>query len=473
MPFEREGANPLGHEQILKDPEVVALLRTCTYLADPEACIGDVVACVIDMTERVRPPSCGIVLACDGSSYEAAVRPGFPSTMVGFLKLGQVWLHVDEYRALAARSSNAFVDPIEAARIARENTAYTVALTGAGVSRGGMSYRSTFRQTVFEAFVSERFRGPAGTLLDTLADLCRRMGRLDRDPKGRDAVRVRRCPITGERLPDDVLIPVDPGRCPSPTVPGETLYLTDILRLSEAFSEEGSNQQCLTRAMNVIEHILLAHTLRSFRAASTGGAILERMIVLMDGPLAIFGEPAVFHVPIMDLLAELRAGWVDRERAPLVMGIVKSGPVVDHGRVIQPLLEERLGRSRLLVLPITDGYRYRHIDHGAKDPASNYGSRTHYGQSFLVRSRRGRMFELNLAYPQPRKDKDFQSRKVDLSAYGPDLERAISALDLLETDLFEDANIAQHLAHRCASIAHRPAGRTLDAFIRTLLEPTR
>lgn len=93
-----------------------------------------------------------------------------------------------------------------------------------------------------------------------------------------------------------------------------------------------------------------------------------------------------------------------------------------------------------MLIPISDEYRYRYIDFGAKNPASDFGNDTHYGQVFLVRSARDRIFELNIAYPFAEKGADFQNRKVELTAYGADIGRAIGILELFETELYADAN---------------------------------
>lgn len=472
MAFVGEKASALGHDDVMKDPEVRELLKSCTYLDDPKEYIGEVLRQVQDLTHLIKKPTEGTILASDGSSYEAAINRSFPSVRVGVVKLGQVWIRIPQYLQLN-KSNTTLVDPIAAAKISRERISFSVPLTGAGIQIEGRSYRSTFRKTVFEAFKSKRFHAFGAPLSDTLIELCRRLGRIEHDQFGRECLVLARgssCPITSEELEEAIFIPVKEGAIPAPHIIGEELYITDVLRLSEAFAEEGSNQECMTRAMNILEHMLLAHTLRQLWITPTARAVLNNLVVIMDGPLAIFGEPAVFHRPIMELIYEIREKM--GSKAPLILGVTKSGAVVDHGKLIQPILAENFDKNAMLVLPISDSYRYQYIDKGPKRQDSNFGDRTHYGQSFLVRSRSNKMFELNLAYPFKSKVGGFQRAKVKLEAYGETISKAISMLDLLETELYVDANIAQHLAHQCASIAHRPAGKTLESFIKALVEPT-
>ncbi|MBW0159695.1 hypothetical protein [Sedimentimonas flavescens] len=468
MPFAKETASALGAEDIMKDAEVTDLFRRCQHHVDPQAYSQDILSQALDVTENVIRPQRGFVIAADGSSYEAAVSDGFPSARMGLLKIGQVWIDTAEYHKIDPRSGGE-PDPIAIAKIEREKNTYSVPLTGAGIHLDGASPRESFRKSTFEAFRSKRFELLDVGLEHTLIDLLETEGRTVMLGGMRHVVIPgnRTCPITGEPLGQDVLIPEDKGEAPSPRAPNKSLYITDVLRLSEAFAEEGSNQQAYTRAMNAFEHLVLAHSIMRLDAAEHTRAILENSVFLVDGPLGIFGEPASLHRPIMKMIHRVRSRA--RGVPPLVIGVAKTGRVVEHGKLIQPLLMERFPRGRTVLLPISDAYRYRYIDFGAKNPESNFGNDTHYGQAFIVRSANDRIFELNIAYPFPTKSGDFQAMKIDLAAYGIDIGRAIGVLELFETELYEDANIVQHLAHRCASISHRPAGRTLDMFVRSII----
>lgn len=468
MPFAKETASALGAEDILKDVEVKELFHRCQHNVDPEKYRGDILAHAIDVTEKVVHPQRGYVIAADGSSYEASVSDGFPSARMGLLKIGQVWIDTAEYHKIDPRSGGE-PDPIAIAKLEREKNTYSVPLTGAGIHLDNLGSRESFRKSTFEAFRSKRFELLNVGLERTLIDLLEIEGRTSMVNGMRHVVipGSRKCPITGEPLGQDVLIPEGSGEAPSPRAPEKSLYTTDVLRLSEAFAEEGSNQQAYTRAMNAFEHLVLAHTIMRLDAAEHTRAILEDSVFLVDGPLGIFGEPASLHRPIMKMIHKVRSNI--RSNPPLVIGVTKSGRVVEHGKLIQSMLLEKFPRGRTVLLPISDPYRYSYIDLGAKNPDSNFGNDTHYGQAFLVRSANDRIFELNIAYPFPSKTAGFQDQKVDLKMYGDDIGRAIGVLELFETELYEDANIVQHLAHRCASISHRPAGRTLDMFVRSII----
>ena len=257
MPFARETSSSLGAEDIMKDVEVTDLFGRCRHHVDPVAYQQDILAAIIDVTDQVERPQRGYVIAADGSNYEASVSDGFPSARMGLLKIGQVWIDTAAYHRIDPRSGGD-PDPIVIAKIEREKNTYSVPLTGAGIHLDGEGPRESFRRSTFEAFRSSRFKLLDEGLDKALIDLLEIAGETDfRDGKRHVVIPAnRQCPITGELLGEKVLIPEDIGHAPSPRAGNKPIFLTDVLRLSEAFAEEGSNQQAYTRAMNVLEHLI-------------------------------------------------------------------------------------------------------------------------------------------------------------------------------------------------------------------------
>ena len=121
-----------------------------------------------------------------------------------------------------------------------------------------------------------------------------------------------------------------------------------------------------------------------------------------------------------------------------------------------------------------DDYRYNLIQPALRSKSDNFGDEAYYGQTFIVRTAQGKVFDLCLAYPFANKlpvdGIPFRERKVVCDHYGDDLARAVSLIEMMQTDLFDDALIAVHLAHKYASIAHSPAGRSLDQFVREVIQ---
>ena len=150
-----------------------------------------------------------------------------------------------------------------------------------------------------------------------------------------------------------------------------------------------------------------------------------------------------------------------RDFIKVIAGSAAAWPLAAHAQ--QP---ERMRRIGVLVGQAEN-------DPDTTEHSDNFGKDTYYGQTFIVRTSKSKIFDVTLAYPFERKTdidgKPFRDAKVDLKYYGDDLDRMLSLIEMMQTDLFQNALIPVHLAHRYASIAHSPAGRSLDAFVREAL----
>lgn len=480
MPYSGEGSSPTAHVDIIRSPEVAEFLKTCTYNPDPSSRVAEIFSRLVDVSDRVRRIDDGVILATDGSPYEAIIEKRFPSVRVGFLKLSNVLILVPEYRRLQGASSP-FVDPREVARIQRGTQSLSLVLPGSGIVKDGISdSRSFFRQALFNAFLSPTFAVSGIRIYDTLIELLRKTGSIvvRGEREGIVFGKGRKSPADDDELTAEFFVPLDPGWALSPTSVSAPVYVTDALRVHEPFIDDGSNMECFNRLMTALEHILTIHLIRC--AWKIDPSVTDNMHVIVDGPLAIFGEPARFHRGIMSVLHDIRMSARSRgQPGPLVLGFSKTGKVVEHATLIERYMryleDGKTLRTGTWILPIDDKYRQIFVQPTGLPRDRNFGDDTYYGQHFLVRTAQGKVFDTCLAYPVPNKNqvegRDFRDVKVDLSAYGDDIGRAVSLIEMMQMDLYDNSMIAVHLAHKYASIAHSPSGRSLDQFVREIIKP--
>ena len=252
------------------------------------------------------------------------------------------------------------------------------------------------------------------------------------------------------------------------TACNEPVFLTDWLRLHEDISDFGNNTSAMTRMMNAVEHLLIAGLIHQVFKANPRA--LSKMAFVMDGPLAIFGQPAKLHSRIMSLFQAINLRLRELRLEPLlVVGLQKTGEVMDHANLLNKFLPN--GVIRLL----DDDYRNKYIK-GNDSPASNFGNETYYGQDFLFKTERGRIFNFAVPYPFASKgraaeQKAFATAKADIGNYGSLIERACDLVRHFELDLYESAIVPVALAHRHASISIVPGGKVLDIITKTGLAP--
>ena len=90
MPYRGEPSSATAHLNILKDPQVTAFLKGCSYVPNLESRTDEIRRRLVDVSPLVRPLHTGVKLASDGSQYESIIEARFPSVRVGFLKFANV-----------------------------------------------------------------------------------------------------------------------------------------------------------------------------------------------------------------------------------------------------------------------------------------------------------------------------------------------------------------------------------------------
>lgn len=462
MPYKGEYASKASHFDIVRNPEVAQFLGDCEYLTPPSDEVGEAVAArfqvppptdVSDLPQRV--------VAVDGSYHESSIDERLPSTKVGYVKVGCILIDMAEFGALRVGQ---FVDPFRVAKLQNSNDALTFSLPSANIRlKGQQSVRDSFRRAVDEHLVSSKTRfipnDASTSLRTTLFHLAsRRLGKLGTGDSSR--LKIHRCPNCSCQ---DIEVRDVAGPQCCPECRGE-VYPSDCLRLWEEVTDYKSNAEALSRFMLQVEHMLPIHYIRFLAANSLTS--LGSLAVFVDGPLAVFGNAAWLHLSIMGYLDEVNHRLQGMGLPPLlVIGLQKSGQVVDHMR----LIDRFVPKNRLFA--IDDDYRYRYILTGRDAAGNGFGHETYYGQDFIFKTPSGRTFVFGLPYPFATKNPpelSFIQAKTEMGRY-PELARALALITHFESDLYENAVVPIALAHRYTAISLVPGGRVLDLLTRRSL----
>ncbi|WP_046245425.1 hypothetical protein [Hymenobacter terrenus] len=456
MPYSRQTADKSGHAEFVRNPDVQAFLKQCTYLREPsDSEAGNIVASYSPAPagQPARLPE--FVVASDASKSDSPIGDKLPSTQFGFIKVSHVLIVMAKYQELIDPKSR-FVDPFKVAEMHRNAQPITFVLPGSNIKyHNAPTVRDGFRKAVYDQLAANRRTGANRIVLsETLLML------------NDNQLPIANCPsVTCKKEIGHLVFTVQQPTHPCPHC-GKTVYVTDWLRLHEGISDFGDNASAMTRMMNAVEHLLLGAFMLEMLQGNP--MALTKVAFVMDGPLALFGEPAKLHPRIMKLMHQVNEKLARLGQEPLlVIGLQKTGIVMDHGRLMQRFLEKAYPRQGVLRV-IDDTYRNDYIT-GSDDPAENFGHESYYGQDFLFKTETGRIFNFALPYPFAAKDgsrADFAARKVELARYGSLLERACDLIRYFELDLYSDAIVPVALAHRHASISLEPGGRVLDLMAR-------
>lgn len=452
MPYSRESAGKGGHSDFVRNPDVQAFLAECDYLRVPSDAEGAAMAASFQPAPLNTPAILpDYVVASDASKSDTPINDKLPSTQIGFVKVSHVLVEMAQYADLVDPQTR-FVDPFKAAELHRNAAPITFTLPGSNIRfQSSKSVRDGFRRAVYRQLSADKSQGGSNPLV--LADLLLSVND--------DRIRLTKCPSCTDSAEFAFDPTVRESRCQRCD---EQIFLTDWLRLHEDISDFGNNTSAVSRFMNAIEHLLLAALINQVFLADPKA--LSKMAFVMDGPLAVFGQPAKLHARVMALLARVNRKLLSLNLPPLlVIGLQKTGVVMDHASLISRFLPN--GVVRL----IDDAYRNDYIK-CSDGPAANFGSETYWGQDFLFKTEEGRIFNFALPYPFDSKDVDggeaaFSKLKSEPARYGSLIGRACDLIRHFELDLYESAIVPVALAHRHASISIVPGGKVLDIVTKT------
>lgn len=456
MPYAREIAGKGGHADFVRNPDVQSFLANCDYLRTPSDDEAKNLASRFAQAPMGSPPFLPrYVVASDASKSDAPINDKLPSTQVGFLKVSHVLVDMQKYAGLVD-PINRFVDPFKVAEMHRSASPVTFTMPGSNIRyRGINSVRNGFRRALFDQLSIDRSETHTGHVLAAL--LVKLEG---------GSLTLSACPCCQARpgpVFDSSTLIRTCGFC------GGEAYVTDFLRLHEGISDFGDNSSAMTRMMNAVEHLMLAGFIS--QVFEVQPQALSDIAFILDGPLGVFGEPAKLSQRLQRLIFRVNERLALMGLQPmLVLGLQKTGGVMDHALLLERFLPDGVFRV------IDDDYRNQYIT-GGDSPAANFGNETYYGQDFLFKTERGRIFNFAIPYPFPDKShggggRAFSAAKVDLARYGALIARACDLIRHFEMDLYDNALVPVALAHRHASISLVPGGKVLDLLVRSGLGST-
>lgn len=359
----------------------------------------------------------------------------------------------------ALQGGSRFVDPYEVAKIKENNEAYSFVLPSTNIVYDDCDdVQESFRRALDEQFdkLRDREDDPNTSLKSTLIKLASYLDDCDEN-----AIKLSKCPSCkcGDKNGDSVFI-YTKDKEPKCPYCGKRLYFTDVLRVWELVADVASNQSALSRTMNIVERLLAIHYIRSIVESlkDSYANTLENLCFFIDGPLAVFGEPAKFHACFMKYLHELNQTMRKLNKSDILMvGIQKSGAVNDYLN----LIKDHINKGEVYCL--TDEVRNKYVTFNKNAASDFFGKETYFGQDFLYKNRKGNVFVFNVPYPFEEKSEEqhFKTEKSNIANY-KNIKIYTDLLDDFDCDLYENALIPTVLAHKYTAISMAPGSKVLD-----------
>jgi hypothetical protein len=467
MPFQNhrggfQHAHPLGHVPTINHPLVTETLGRYVAPTDRTADEQTVKAMMIDPDTLPRQQEVvRYAIATDSSYLEPEIDPAFPSARILFLQMAAVIVDLERMQT----REGPFVDPVAIAD-AQQKAMLAGALPSSNLHRRDrLDPLTAFRQEIDILF--RRSVVQQQSMLDLLLEV---EGTHENPPPAGHLV-MARCPSCGARIDGHNGSPVlyvstTGSSCPSC---GKLVMAVDALRSHETFDPHGANAEACGRILSVVERLASLAILNDIQRRRP--SVLARTAFVTDGPLALFGQVAPLHKPLLRRLQQI-AGDQERRRLglPVIVGIEKGGMFVEHANCIRPVIDRHLaddGRERGgALIRLDDGYIKRYITH----TTSTHGDDTYYGRHFLYRSRTGAMYTITV--PPLGRVGVMPEDVFKLQDY-PTLRATCDVLDRIGTRLYPDATIPVALAHEFAAYPLESAGRVLKLYADSVMDAER
>lgn len=455
MPFNREKANKFSHERIINSRIVKEKIGQYRIICDVK---GDVHKDIESKFRQVKiedKRKIDFVFTIDSSFTELPLNDDIPSAKMGIVNFGSSIINLNKKSDIY---EGGFINPQKYNDIYNSSVLTFVCPTFNLVPKedDSLSVVDSIRKEIYDFYYTNR---PFNSvrLIESLFNI---LSEDDTDLKIK--CNNEKCRSNQYKKNMGVLIDLDkihlkPFEC---IYCGSTMYLTDYLRLHEAVDEEFGHGTVLTRFAQVTEHLVavnLIDTLIKHRSWN----LLTNAAFIIDGGLAIYGEPAKIHNGLLKYLHKVS----EKLDSPIIyFGIIKSGRVKDHFT----LLEKRTKLQPNSFLLIDDKYRFKYIQ---KPPRRNkyFGQEVSFGQDFLFYSKREKRFVVSVLYPMRNKDKNFEQIAFNYKNY-KNLYTILNLINEISIDLYEDAILPLALAHKYAAISLNPGTNVLEKFIKSKLE---
>ncbi len=377
---------------------------------------------------------------------------------VGYITVASVMLNAARLRELDQQRP---VEP-KVFRATQESEALDDLLPGRNVVYGeDGSAKVSFRRALFNMLAAKRMSDEGETLLDTYEVLLRHK------PKPQKQNTEQACPY--EDCPVDLSYRPQNGEYKCGCKEKRTLYSADALRIHERMNPDtGSNDRIYAEVMQVVERIWVVHILRTLEQQRWLSS-LRRLAILIDGPLAVFGQPAWISQAISTELKRLNG--VIREitgQDLLLIGIEKGGEFADHFEHLDQNTNSVPGSfPKRTVALLTDPYIKQNIY--LSDSTKPYGMGTYYGRKFLYKTQSGARIVATLPYLA---DDHSDWSRADVSQF-PRLNDATALLDALISSRYPNSLQPIIAAHTEASIPFTLGKKVLERLARDLTSETR
>ena len=445
MPYEGEFATYRSIRRIAQSQSVKEMLERMQRADPSQARVALPIVNISEIQPSEWQPEW--VFAVDGSHQEELVENGYPGAEVAIVTIAGVFINIAKIKELDSQRP---VDP-KLFRETEDLSSTEAAFPGCNiVLDSDKSPQISLRKALFEVFDKKHWFSHGESLLDTYEVLLKY--------KPADLKQV--CPYAENgKCQEEYLRGT--GTYPCQCSHANTLHSTDALRIHERMLPDSANGQIFGEIMQVLERVMVIHVLR-FLEQKQCLDLLCNMGFVIDGPLAVFGQPAWLSAAIWHELSRINkiAKPYTNGQDLLMIGVEKSGSFVDHFERIDQDTDGVSGaypsqRASLL----TDEYIKKHIIFS--DSSKPYGASTYFGRKFFYKTASGARLVASLPFLD---DSHRDMSRAEPDQY-PRLADSLGLLDQLVSSRYPNSISPLISAHAEAAIPLNLGSSVLEELV--------
>lgn len=394
------------------------------------------------------------VLAIDGSHHEVPIKNGYPGAEASYVTVASVLIDVAKIRELDQQRP---IDP-RAFRKVEQAEAIDCALPGCNIIyEGDISADASLRRALFDILSTTKLDDDSETLLDTYEAL------LAYKPE----VRQQKCPYGDEcfNKEESPFRPIN-GKTTCGCLAARPWYSTDALRIHERMNPAGANGAIFSEVMQVLEVLWLVHILRVFESKNLLST-LRKIAIVLDGSLAVFGQPAWLSQAILKELQRLneKVQRATRGKNLLLFGVEKTGVFVDHFEQLDTAEDgSKDNFPREAAILLSDEYIKKNVIFSASERP--YGHATYFGRKLFYKAKSGAKIVLSTPF-LTNKQKDLND--VSINQY-PRLNDVLNTLEKLISTRYTNAVTPLVSAHAEAAIPLHLGNKILTKIAKEIIK---
>lgn len=468
MPYEGEKANKLSHTSIIFNPDIKKSIETYKISFNDNNNILDILNNMIDIKSEQN--KLDHIFSVDGSYTDVPVDNRYPSARIGFIQFSMNLIRLYEDSNIEV---NGIINPIEYNKLMEAHTqSFDLPIYNTIVGNFN-TLKDSIRFKISEYLEKLKTYDENGvSVLDTLYEIIS-----EEDFRNNFRCINPDCPSHKENIvfnKNDFKNKYKESIC---EYCGKKMYLIDYLRLHEIVDEEFGAKGVLSRLCRVLEQLYPINFIMNLLQSDAGENVkynaLSKIGFMLDGPLAIYGEPAKLHKSIHKYLLNVNNALINKGFETLVyFGITKNGLIVDHIRSILDYIKfydetKSLNLPKEKILIINDDYRFKYIHPNNNN--STFGNETYYGQDMVYFDKESNFYVINIMYPLDKNSINFKENKFNLNLYSQ-IGKIVDLLNELEVDLYDRALLPIVLGHKYASISLKPGVSSLEDFGKRIIK---